>query len=70
MDSFLSTFMHRTEVAHLEPTKVFPKLSPKTAMLSAYTPVPLLLLNQNLYPKDIAGSDMMKGSCQINSGKG
>jgi len=33
-------------------------------------PLSLFLLNENLYPKDIAGSDMMKGSCQINSGKG
>jgi len=27
-DCFFSTFVHRTEVAHPEPTKVFPKLSP------------------------------------------
>ena len=35
-DCFLNPFVHRrTAVAHSEPTKVFPKQSPQTAMLSA-----------------------------------
>ena len=49
------------------PTKSLLKLSPDMAMLFApfrYThpppPVPPFLLMQNLSPKDIAGSDIMK----------
>jgi len=54
-------------VAHSEPTKVFPKWSPETAMLSApfgctHPPPPILpfLLKQNLSPKVIAGSDITR----------
>ena len=55
-DWFLNLFVHRrTTVAHSEPTKVFPKWSPETAMLSApfrcnHPPPPILpfLLKQNL----------------------
>jgi len=62
-DCFLSPFVHRRRaVAHPEPTKVFLKLSPEMAMMSApfdYThpppPVPHILLNQNLSPKEHCG---------------
>jgi len=49
------------------PTKFFLETTPDTAMLFApfrYThpppPVPPFLLTQNLSPKEIAGSDIMK----------
>ena len=49
------------------PTKSLLKTSPDMAMLFAPfrcthlpPPVPLFLLKQNLSPKDIAGSDIMK----------
>ena len=49
------------------PTKLLLKTSPDTAMLFAPfgcthppPPVPPFLLTQNLSPKDIAGSDIMK----------
>ena len=49
------------------PTKSLLKMSPDTAMLFAPfgctyppPPVPPFLLTQNLSPKDIAGSDIMK----------
>ena len=49
------------------PTKSLLKMSPDTAMLFAHfgcthqpPPVPPFLLTQNLSPKDIAGSDIMK----------
>jgi len=62
-------------MAHPVPTKVFLKLSldmtmlfaPDTAMLFAPfmcthppLPVPPFLLTQNLFPKDIAGSDITR----------
>ena len=49
------------------PTKLLLKMSPDVAMLFAPfgcihspPPVPPFLLTQNLSPKDIAGSDIMK----------
>jgi len=56
-----------TEIALLVPTKAFLEPNPDTAMLFAlfrctHPPPPVLpfLLKQNLSPKDIAGSDIMK----------
>jgi len=55
----------RREMAHLVPTKGFLQPSPEAAMLFApfgcsHSPPPVLpcLLKLNLYPKDIARSDM------------
>ena len=47
------------------PTKSLLKTSPDSAMLfapfgSTHLPVPPFLLTQNLSPKDIVGSDIMK----------
>jgi len=57
----------RTEAAHPVPTNVFLKLSPETAMLFppfrfTHPPPTVLsfLLKQNLYPKDIAGSEITR----------
>jgi len=57
----------RIEIALPVPTKSLLKMSPDAAMLFAPFrcthpphPVPPLLLTQNLSPKDIAGSDIMK----------
>ena len=57
----------RIEMALPVPTKLLLKTSPDTAMLFApfgctHPPpsVPPFLLTQNLSPKDIAGSDIMK----------
>jgi len=54
-------------VAHPEPTKAFLNLSPEMAMLSSpfgctypLLPIPPFLLKQNLFPKDIAGSDITR----------
>ena len=54
-------------MALLVPTKSLLKTSPNAAMLFAPfgcthppAPVPPFLLTQNLSPKDIAGSDIMK----------
>jgi len=56
-------------VAHLDLTKVFLKLNPEMAMLTALfgriqppLPVPPFLLKQNLSPKVIAGSDTTRSS--------
>ena len=81
-DCFLNPFVHRrTAVAHPEPTKVFPKQSPETAMLSAPfrcthppPPIPPFLLKQNLSPKVIAGSDITRwkfhaGYIRLHPGK-
>jgi len=65
---FLTPFMpKRIEMALPVPTKSLLKTSPDTDMLFApfgctYPPPPVLpvLLTQNLSPKDIAGSDIMK----------
>jgi len=69
-DCFLNLFIHRRiAVAHPEPTKVFLKLSPETAMLSAplwctHPPPPshpfCFLQKQNLSPKVIAGIDITR----------
>jgi len=57
----------RIEMALPVPTKLLLKTSPDAAMLFAPfgcthlpPPVPPFLLMQNLSPKDIAGSDIMK----------
>jgi len=57
----------RIEMALPVPTKSFLKTGPDVAMLFAPfgcthppSPVPPFLLMQNLSPKDIAGSDIMK----------
>jgi len=57
----------RTEMALPVPTKSLLRTSPDAAMLFAPfgcthppPPVPPFLLTQNLSPKDIAGSDIMK----------
>ena len=57
----------RIEMAFPVLTKLLLKTSPDTAMLFAPSvcthpppPVPPFLLTQNLSPKDIAGSDIMK----------
>ena len=55
----------RMEMALPVPTKSLLKTSPDAAMLfapfgSTHLPVPPFLLTQNLSPKDIAGSDIMK----------
>ena len=54
-------------MTHSEPTKVFLKLKPEMAMLSAPFgcthpphPIPPFLLKQNLSPKVIAGSDITR----------
>ena len=54
-------------MALLVPTKSLLKMSPDATMLFAPfgcthppPPVPPILLTQNLSPKDIAGSDIMK----------
>ena len=65
---FLTPFMpKRTEMALPEPNKSLLKTSPDAAMQFALfgcthppPPVPPFLLTQNLSPKDIAGSDIMK----------
>ena len=65
---FLTPFMpKRTEIALPVPTKLLPRTSPDAAMLFSpfgYThpppPGPPFLLTQNLSPKDIAGSDILK----------
>ena len=65
---FLTPFMpKRIEMALPVPTKSLLKMSPDVAMLFApfgctHPPSPVLpfLLTQNLSPKDIAGSDIMK----------
>jgi len=67
-DCFLNPFVHRkTAVVNPEPTKAFLKLNTEIAMLSASfgcihppPPIPLFLLKQNLFPKDIAGSDITR----------
>jgi len=67
-DCFLNPFVHRrTEVAHPESTKVFLKLSPETAMLSAPLGTPTgstLSAEAELPPKlkghIIAGSDITR----------
>ena len=57
----------RIEMALPMPTKLLLKMSPDAAMLFApfgcthpLPPVPLFLLTQNLSPKAVAGSDIMK----------
>jgi len=62
-----SIYAKRIEMALPVPTKSLLKTSPDAAMLFApfgcthpAPPVPPFLLMQNLSPKDIAGSDIMK----------
>ena len=62
-----SNYAKRIEMALLVPTRLLLNTSPDVAMLFAPfgcihppPPVPPLLVTQNLSPKDIAGSDIMK----------
>jgi len=62
-----SIYGKRIEMAFPVPTKSLLKTSPDAAMLFVHSrcthlppPVPPFLLTQNLSPKDIAGSDIMK----------
>ena len=65
---FLTPFRpKRTEIVLPVPTKSFLETTPDAAMLFAFfgcthplPPIPPFLLKQNLSPKDIAGSDIMK----------